>query len=98
MRYGTIPVVRATGGLKDTVQEFSPSTMEGTGFLFEPYDFGAMLRAVEKAVRLYPDRKLVHRLRMNCMEQSFSWDRAAEAYLGLYEKLGSIPPVGLKKA
>lgn len=94
MRYGTIPVVRATGGLKDTVEEFSPSTMEGTGFLFEPYDSGAMLRAVEKAVRLYPDRGLVDRLRMNCMEQSFSWDRAAVAYLGLYEKLGNSPPPG----
>ena len=98
MRYGSIPVVRATGGLKDTVQEFSPSTMEGTGFLFEQYDSAAMLRAVQKAVRLYPDRKLVDRLRMNCMEQSFSWDRAAEAYLGLYEKLGSTPPGGPKKA
>ncbi len=94
MRYGSIPVVRATGGLKDTVQEFSASTMEGTGFLFEPYDCAAMLRAVKKAVRLYPDRKLVDRLRMNCMEQCFSWDRAAEAYLRLYEKLGSSTPVG----
>ena len=91
MRYGSIPVVRATGGLKDTVKEFSPSTMEGTGFLFEPYDSAAMLRAIEKALRLYPDRKVVDRLRMNCMEQSFSWDRAAEAYVGLYEKLGSAP-------
>jgi starch synthase len=89
MRYGSIPVVRATGGLKDTVQAFSAATMEGTGFLFEPYDSASMLRAVEKAVRLYPDRKLVDRLRMNCMEQSFSWDRAAEAYLELYEKLDS---------
>jgi starch synthase len=87
MRYGTIPVVRATGGLKDTVQEFSADNAEGTGFLFGPYDSGAMLRAVQKAVRLYPDRKLVDRLRRNCMEQSFTWDRAAEAYLGLYEEL-----------
>jgi starch synthase len=87
MRYGSIPVVRATGGLKDTVQEFSPSTQEGTGFLFEAYDAAAMLRAVEKAVNLYPDRALVERLRTNCMDQSFTWDRAAEAYLELYEKL-----------
>jgi starch synthase len=97
MRYGSIPVVRATGGLKDTVEEFSPSTLEGTGFLFEPYESAAMLRSVEKALRLYPDRKLVDRLRTNCMEQSFSWDRAAEAYLGLYEKLGNSPPPGPKK-
>jgi starch synthase len=88
MRYGTLPVVRATGGLKDTVQEFSPSTMEGTGFLFDAYASHAMLRAVEKAVSLYRDGGNLLHARRNCMKQSFSWDRAAKAYLGLYEKLG----------
>jgi starch synthase len=92
MRYGTIPVVRATGGLKDTVSEFSASTPEGTGFLFDEYDSAAMVRAVREAVRLYPDGNLLDRLRANCMEQSFSWDRAAEAYGRLYEKLNIQPP------
>lgn len=89
MRYGTIPVVRATGGLKDTVHEFSPATMEGTGFLFEAYDGEAMMQAVRKAARFYGDKRLVDRARRNGMEQSFSWDRSAEAYLALYEKLPS---------
>lgn len=91
MRYGTIPVVRATGGLKDTVKEFSPSTLEGTGFLFEEYDPKEMLRAVQRAVSLYRDGKQVDRVRANCMEQSFSWERAAEAYLDLYGKLRGLP-------
>jgi starch synthase len=89
MRYGTIPVGRATGGLKDTVEEFSSSTMEGTGFLFSTYDTSSMLTAVQKAVSVYPDRHLVDRLRRNGMARSFSWNRAAEAYLGLYDRLAS---------
>ncbi len=89
MRYGTIPVVRATGGLKDTVQEFSPATMEGTGFLFEAYDGGEMMQAVRKAVRFYSEQRLVDRARLNGMTQSFSWDRSAQAYLALYGKLPS---------
>jgi starch synthase len=87
MRYGTIPVVRATGGLKDTVTEFSPSTLTGTGFLFEEYESAAMMRAVRKAIRLYEGAKYVDLVRRNGMKQSFSWDRAAEAYVALYKKL-----------
>ncbi len=96
MRYGAVPVVRATGGLKDTVQEFSVSSGEGTGFLFSAYDPAAMVRAVRKAVGLYPDEAHIHRIRTNCMRQSFSWDRAAEAYVGLYGKLGD-PGRGQKR-
>jgi starch synthase len=91
MRYGSIPVVRATGGLKDTVKEFSPATGQGTGFLFSSYDSSAMVGAVAKAVRLYPDAGQMDRLRKNCMEQRFSWDRAAEGYLRLYARLGRPP-------
>lgn len=61
--------------------------MEGTGFLFDSYEASAMLEAVRKAVQVYPDRKSVDRLRKNCMDQSFSWDRSAESYVHLYEKL-----------
>jgi starch synthase len=91
MRYGSIPVVRATGGLKDTVREFSPVTGQGTGFLFSSYDSSSMLGAVAKAVRLYPDALRMDRLRRNCMEQRFSWDRAADDYLRLYDRLGKPP-------
>ncbi len=92
MRYGTLPVVRATGGLKDTVREYSASTREGTGFLFDAYASHAMLRAVDKAVRLYRDGGHLLHARRNCMKESFSWDRAAKAYLGLYERLGGLSP------
>ncbi len=97
MRYGTVPVVRATGGLKDTVRAFSPATQEGTGFLFDSYDAQAMVEAVGKAVDLYADRKLVDRVRRNCMEQSFTWDRAAEEYIRLYRTLVN-PDRGAKEA
>ena len=92
MRYGTIPVVRATGGLKDTVAEFSPSNLTGTGFLFEEYESAAMLGAVRKAISLYKEGKYVDLVRRNGMKQSFSWDRAAEAYLAVYEKLRAPGP------
>ncbi len=92
MRYGSVPIVRATGGLKDTVEEFSALTGEGTGFLFDAYRAPAMVEAVGKAVGLYGDRQLFDRLRRNCMEQSFGWDRAAEAYIRLYKTMAEPIP------
>jgi starch synthase len=59
------------------------------GDAFSTYDTSSMLTAVQKAVSVYPDRHLVDRLRRNGMARSFSWNRAAEAYLGLYDRLAS---------
>lgn len=87
LRYGTVPVVRATGGLKDTVQEFDPQTGRGTGFLFGPYRASAMLEALGRALAVYRDPKAWRRLMRNGMGVDFSWERSALAYLALYQRL-----------
>lgn len=87
LRYGTIPIARATGGLKDTVRPFNPSTMEGNGFLFEHFDTNGLLWAITQALRFYHWKDLWDRIVSNALECDFSWERSAKEYLGLYEKL-----------
>ncbi|GBD11616.1 Glycogen synthase [bacterium HR23] len=87
LRYGTVPIVRATGGLKDTVQEYDPSTGQGTGFLFERYTAEAMLEAVGRALALYRRRREWIRLVRNGMGADFSWRRSAQEYLAVYQRL-----------
>ncbi len=87
MHYGTIPVVRKTGGLADTVHEFNPETGEGTGFLFEEYRADAMLLALKKALLLYKQKDHWRRLIQNSMTQDFSWDAPVEEYKKIYTKL-----------
>lgn len=88
MRYGTIPVVRETGGLKDTVVPYNGATGQGTGFTFYSYNAHDMLYAIERAVGLYYDykddwKKLVQ----NAMSQDFSWNNICKQYVALYENL-----------
>jgi starch synthase len=87
LKYGTIPIVRVTGGLKDTVEEFDPETGKGTGFLLGPYESGALLQAVDRALTLFRRRELWSVVMKNAMSTDFSWDRSAQAYLALYERL-----------
>ena len=89
MRYGTVPVVRATGGLADTVREFDPTTGSGTGFTFVPYTPEALLEAVQHALDTYHRPTDWRRLVRNGMACDFSWGRAAESYLALYRALGT---------
>lgn len=90
LRYGTIPVVRATGGLKDTVQEFDPATRTGNGFVFGPYEARALLDAVDRACRTYARKEDWTALMRNAMAADFSWDKPARAYLELYQRLTGI--------
>jgi starch synthase len=87
MRYGTPPVVRATGGLADTVQEYDPATGLGTGFRFGPYDPLHFKDAIARALRYYEDETTWHRIMSNGMESDFSWARSAARYAELYENL-----------
>ncbi len=87
LRYGTVPMVHATGGLDDSVAEFDPATGTGTGFKFTPYTPDAFLAALERALRTRRDPALWARLVANGMAQDFSWSRAAAEYLALYETL-----------
>lgn len=87
MRYGTIPVVRATGGLKDSVTEFDAVTGQGTGFLFAPYTVGDLLAAIRRATGLFRQKAVWRILMKNAMNADYSWERSAQAYLHLYRKL-----------
>jgi len=86
LRYGTIPIVRATGGLADTIVDFDPQTGAGNGFSFEPYSSGEMMATIRRALhvcRQHPDmwQKLVR----TALEQDFSWNRSAAEYMELYD-------------
>ena len=84
MRYGTIPVVRATGGLRDTVREYDPFTGAGNGFLFEDFDAWQMRDAIRQAISAYPNKVMMDRLIGNAMREDFDFEQTAEAYLRLY--------------
>jgi starch synthase len=85
MKYGTVPVVRATGGLDDTVQNFDGQA--GTGFKFVPYSAVALLDAIQQAVKCYREPEAWSRLMQNCMARDFSWTASASEYVKIYEAL-----------
>ena len=87
LKYGTIPVVRATGGLEDTIEPFDPATGEGTGFKFREYSGQALLDCLGLALRTYRDPRAWRQLQLNAMSRDFSWQRSAEQYVRLYETL-----------
>jgi starch synthase len=95
LRYGTVPVVRATGGLDDTIQSFASKTHQGTGFKFEEYDGAALLGCIRAALKVYRDPKVWHAIQANGMAKDFSWKASAAAYVTLYEaaKRARIPRV-----
>jgi starch synthase len=84
MRYGSIPVVRATGGLVDTVRDYDAAREEGVGFVFEEYDPWALFGAVVRAAEVYRHRDLWDRLVRRAMAQDVSWARSARRYVELY--------------
>ncbi|TMA83243.1 MAG: glycosyltransferase, partial [Deltaproteobacteria bacterium] len=87
LRYGTVPVVHATGGLDDTVVEFDARVGLGTGFKFTPYTEEAFLAALRRAIDTRRDAATWQRLVTNGMSQDFSWQRAAREYARLYTSL-----------
>ena len=86
-RYGAVPVVRKTGGLKDTVKNYQPKTGGGTGFLFEEYSAEALVAALRRALAAYASRTKWKRLMQNGMKQDFSWEHSAQEYVKLYRKM-----------
>ncbi len=87
LKYGTAPLVRATGGLKDTVAEFDPQHGTGNGFTFTDYRPGAMVDALARARRLFADRAAWRRLMDNCFAADFSWTASAFHYLRWFDDL-----------
>ncbi|MBI4368160.1 MAG: glycosyltransferase, partial [Candidatus Omnitrophica bacterium] len=91
LRFGTVPLVRATGGLADTVQEFDPKTGEGNGFVFSRYQTGDLWTAMRRAVAAYRDQKVWTKLMGNGMACDFSWTQSARRYVALYERAERKP-------
>ncbi len=87
LRYGTIPIVRKTGGLADTIIDYDADANHGNGFVFEKYDAKALKSAVSRAVKLFKDDKSWQKLIKRCMKLDFSWHAAADKYVKLYLKL-----------
>jgi len=89
LRYGTVPVVRHTGGLADTVEPWDPATGTGTGFVFEHFTPQGLAWALGQALDTYADRKAWRKLQMNGMARDFSWHHQAAEYVALYRGLAA---------
>jgi starch synthase len=87
LKYGTVPVVRATGGLEDTVVPFDHQTGVGNGFKFVAHESHAFLAAIKQGVDVFNDAEAWTKLMGNGMEANFSWDRSAERYMEVYRSL-----------
>ncbi len=86
LKYGTVPVVHATGGLDDTIEEWNPETGTGTGFKFSPYEAEAFMAAIRRALGTFGNQEAWRTLMRNGMAQDFSWGRPAAEYIRLYEE------------
>lgn len=98
LRYGTVPVVHATGGLDDNIEAYDAVSGQGNGFKFEAYDAEALLATLQRALTLYRDRVAWERLMQCGMQADFSWAKSAQAYTDLYaealaKRQGSPVPV-----
>ena len=87
LHYGTVPVVRATGGLADSVEPWNPRAGTGTGFLFEEYSSEALSEAVHRALNAFRDQPAWRKLMLNGMGQDFSWRKQVRKYEALYERV-----------
>ncbi|MCX7991046.1 MAG: glycogen synthase GlgA [Proteobacteria bacterium] len=88
MRYGTIPVVRAVGGLEDTVTDINERS--GTGIKFQSYDTESLIDAIDRAIDVYCKPLSLYQIRKRAMKKDFSWDNSAKKYLELYKKVLNV--------
>ncbi|SDC34098.1 MULTISPECIES: glycogen synthase GlgA [unclassified Candidatus Frackibacter] len=86
LRYGTIPVVRETGGLKDTISSYDEATNEGNGFSFTHYNGHSMLAAIRRAIKFYHQPQIWKDIVVQAMKSDFSWNNSAQEYVELYYK------------
>ncbi len=91
LKYGTVPLVRATGGLEDTIENYNPKTGEGTGFKFLRYTSRDFVDTVRRALAVFQDREGWKGLMIRGMKADFSWQRAAREYMNLYGKAKAHP-------
>lgn len=86
LKYGTVPLVRSVGGLKDSIQKFNPTTLQGIGFTFKPFGSQYLLGAWKEALSVYRQKSLWKKLVQNGMAEDNSWQKAANKYFRIYEK------------
>jgi starch synthase len=93
-----VPIVRATGGLADTVQETDPGTGQGLGFVFEPYDRWMLFATIVRALEAFRHPNTWRQLQLRGMRADFSWERSAQKYVDLYHRAlaSRIPRPGLE--
>lgn len=87
LRYGTIPIVRKTGGLADTIIEYNPKIGRSNGFVFEKYNTNGFFNAIKRALVIYRDKSAWRKLVTRAMKSDFSWESSAKKYIGLYKKI-----------
>jgi starch synthase len=98
LRYGTVPIVRVTGGLDDTVIDISEDPESANGIKFTEYSSRALVKSIRKALALYAEPELLRHYRRNGMTADFSWDRTARQYVAIYQQqatpgAGKPPPI-----
>jgi starch synthase len=87
LKYGTVPIVRAAGGLDDTIENFDRATRRGNGFKFYEYNSARLLEKVYEALLIYANQEIWRSLMLNGMRADHSWDASAREYVELYEGL-----------
>jgi len=87
LRYGTVPIVRETGGLADSVQLYDPATRKGDGIVFRDHNEEGLRWAIETALDLYPDRPVWRRMMQNGMRRNYSWEKQGQEYVDLFRRL-----------
>jgi starch synthase len=90
LKYGSVPIVRAAGGLDDTIENFDPRTLQGNGFKFHEYDSEQLLEKIKEAGQTYADSALWRQLMLNGMRADFSWAESAKRYVELYQRLVGV--------
>jgi starch synthase len=90
LRYGTVPIVRVTGGLDDSVTDIAEDPEKADGIKFAEYSVRALSKAIRKALVLYGNKELLAHYRLNGMARDFSWERTAAGYGQLYQKIPAI--------
>ena len=91
LKYGTVPVVRETGGLADSVEQVDETTGSGTGVLFRDYHADGLAWAINRTLKLFQDQALWRRITANGMARDFSWEKQGARYLELFRAMGSPP-------
>ena len=93
-KYGTVPIVRKTGGLADTVHDYNPASGEGDGFVFEDYTYTALISTVKRAIETYQQKAIWSKLQKKGMGYDYSWNNSAKKYVSLYMK--ALAKIGLE--